>query len=78
MVDVKLLNWAFPKLLAVAFLHGESFQAHRIISKLLMVETGSLRYGISTDYSTIFYLVLDKETLCNQKVLYQRREIKHW
>ena len=46
LVDVKVLNWAFPKLLAVAFLRGESAQAHRIINKSLAVETGSLRYVV--------------------------------
>lgn len=46
LVDVKLLNWAFPKLLAVAFLRGESSQAHHIISKLLAAEIRSLRYVV--------------------------------
>lgn len=43
LVDVKLLTWAYQKLLAVACLPGEFFRDRLIISRLLMVETGSLQ-----------------------------------
>lgn len=43
LVDVKVLKWAYQKLRAVAFLPGEFFQDHHIISRSQMVETGSLQ-----------------------------------
>lgn len=50
LVDVKVLKWAYQKLRAVAFLPGEFFQDHHIISRSPMAETGSLQYQRRWDY----------------------------